>query len=675
MPTYELEHGGKTVEIDSDSVLSPDQLKAYAYYATTEEKPTSPAKAAAPKGVTRDARGLVPESEIAKGLGETALTMATGIPAAAAGALAGGLTTLGKGAWRGGKALATGGDVGEELTQAAVEGGKVLEGVQQGMTYAPRTEAGQAMTRKLAVPFEMASGALGDVGKYVGGLIGPKSAAVGGALGEKAMDIAGLATGGGAIAKGLKGRGMLKPVLSQSQDAAIRATKDGYTPPPTQTNPSLPNQIMSTVANADKLSDEIAVKNATNTTRLAKEDIGLKPDQYLDAKELGAVKAAAEQKYGAVQRITDVNLAPDDGLRAALHVADKADASAAQAKRAAPEYYHTPEFERVKAEILNPQAAHTPGSMMKFIADLRNDASIMSKRAGASPKDFREAMAMRSVATSLEDFLERKLTESVYVGGDATAAAVPGGTIPGNAGRPLPAPQKPALPAPAQPGLLGERAPPGPQGEAPVGQMPMKDGGLLQEQNNAARKALIDGWKDARQTLAKVHNIEESTNLQTGHVDPAKLKKLRDAGAPLSGNLSKIVDAHEAMGDVVKSVEKGNKSALRAGDSSVGQAVLKAGHSMSAAALGAGAGGAVAGPPGALAGGAMGLAIPLAARKVMASKLYQSLMSQPSPTVMQQLKAIDPALAAKAAAAIAAANLGQNRDQLPIKLDLRGQQR
>jgi len=198
-----------------------------------------------------------------------------------------------------------------------------------------------------------------------------------------------------------------------------------------------------------------------------------------------------------------------------------------------------------------------------------------------------------------------------------------------------------------------------------MGQMPTKEGGLLKEKSNAARKTLIDDWKAARQTLAKVHNIEESTNLQTGHVDPAKLKKLRDAGAPLSGNLSKIVDAHEAMGDVVKSVEKGNKSALRASDSSIGQAVLKAGHSMAAAALGAGAGGAVGGPMGALAGGGAGLVIPLAARKVMASKLYQQYMGAPSPTVLQQLKQIDPALAAKAAAATAAATLGRNNTNLP----------
>lgn len=587
-------------------------------------------------------------TQVGQAVGETALSMATGAIAQPVAGLLGGAEALGKGLWRGGKALATGGDVGAALDQAASEGADTVSSVQEAMTYAPKTKAGQATQAAIAKPFEMASGALGRAGESVGGLVGPKTAAAGSVLGERAIELVGSLYGAKGLAKGFKGARATKPVLTQEQDAALRATKDGYMPPPTQANPSISNAVMSTVANADKLADEIAVKNARNTTRLAKEDVNLGPNQYLNAEELGKVKAAAEQKYAAMQKVTDVNLAPDTELRTALHVADKPSESVARAKQAAPGYYYTPEFERIKVEMLNPQVPHTPASLMVQIADLRADASTLAKRAGAKPQDFREAMAMRNVATSLEDFLERKLTESMYVGGEATAPVVK---------TPL------GLPSPARPTLGG---PPSVQpGTPPMGQMPTKEGGLLKEKSNAARKTLIDDWKAARQTLAKVHNIEESTNLQTGHVDPAKLKKLRDAGAPLSGNLSKIVDAHEAMGDVVKSVEKGNKSALRASDSSIGQAVLKAGHGMSAAALGAGAGGAVGGPMGALAGGGAGLVIPLAARKVMASKLYQQYMGQPSPTVLQQLKQIDPALAAKAAAATAAATLGRNNTNLP----------
>jgi hypothetical protein len=642
MLKYELEYGGKTVEIDSETALSPDQLKAYAYYGTKDTKPKSETKAI-------DKSGINIPAEVAQAAGETALSMASGAVAPWVGAVAGGTETLGKGLWRGGKALATGGDVGPALMSAAKEGGATLRDVQNAMTFEPRSQMGKDVQGALAYLPTMASKGLGAAGEYLGREVGGQEGAnIGGGIGDTALDIAGFIPGLRALGKGAKAARLTKPVLTQEQDAALRATKDGYMPPPTQANPSISNAVMSTVANADKLADEIAVKNARNTTRIAKEDVNLGPNQYLNAEELGKVKAAAEKKYAAMQKVTDVNLAPDTELRTALHVADKPSESVARAKQAAPGYYHTPEFERIKVEMLNPQVPHTPASLMVQIADLRADASTLAKRAGAKPQDFREAMAMRNVATSLEDFLERKLTESMYIGGEATAPVVK---------TPL------GLPSPARPTLGG---PPSVQpGTPPMGQMPTKEGGLLKEKSNAARKTLIDDWKDARQTLAKVHNIEESTNLQTGHVDPAKLKKLRDAGAPLSGNLSKIVDAHEAMGDVVKSVEKGNKSALRASDSSIGQAVLKAGHGMSAAALGAGAGGAVGGPMGALAGGGAGLVIPLAARKVMASKLYQQYMGQPSPTVLQQLKQIDPALAAKAAAATAAATLGRNNTNLP----------
>jgi hypothetical protein len=585
--------------------------------------------------------------DVAKGVGELGLSMATGALAQPIAGAVGAVEAAGKGLWRGGKALATGGSVGDALDSVASEAADTIKKIQGKMTYAPKTETGKEISGAVAKPFEMASSALGDVGETVGGIVGPKSAIAGRVLGENAIDAAGSLFGAGALVKGLKGARAVKPILSQEQDAAIRASKDGYIPPPTQADPSMTNKVLSTVANADKLADDIAVKNATNTTRLAKEDIGLKPDQFLNAEEVGKVKANAEKAYSALQAVTDVNLSPNGALRTALHAADKPTPSVARAKEAAPEYYRTPEFERIKAEVLDPQAQHTPASIMVHIADLRADASKLAKRAGARPEDFREAMAMRNVATALEDFLERKLTDSVYVGGDATMPGVK---------TPL------GLPSPARPTI------PGPQGKVPMGQMPMKDGGLLAEKSNAARQKLIDDWRAAREILAKVHNIEESTNLQTGHLDPAKLKKLRDNGAPLSGNLSKIVDAHEAMGDVVKNVERGNKTAIRAGDSSVGQAVMKAGHGVSAAALGAGVGGAVGATPGAAIGGAAGIAIPLAVRKAMATKLYQKVMVDPSPTNLQQLKKLDPALAAKAAAALASANVAPNRNELPPRM-------
>jgi hypothetical protein len=187
--------------------------------------------------------------------------------------------------------------------------------------------------------------------------------------------------------------------------------------------------------------------------------------------------------------------------------------------------------------------------------------------------------------------------------------------------------------------------------------MPPKFGGTLNYVDNTGRKALVENWQKAREQLAKIHNIEESVNLKTEHVDPAKLSKLRAQGSKLSGGLEKVADAHETMGDVVKSVAKGDK--LRAGDTAVGNAVVKALRGAAGAVTGAGAGaaaGSTFGPVGAAAGGLAGLVTPLAARKIMSSGV-----AKPRVPLSTQAANIDP----RTAAAVAAAAAGRTSSPLP----------
>ena len=156
---------------------------------------------------------------------------------------------------------------------------------------------------------------------------------------------------------------------------------------------------------------------------------------------------------------------------------------------------------------------------------------------------------------------------------------------------------------------------------------------------------LIAKYREARTQLAKIHNIRETTNLETGHLDPAKLKRLADNGTPLSGELADIVQAHKAMGHVVRGIEGGSaNTGLRASDSTVGKAVGLA-HA-----------------------GAEYLGIPLAARKVMASDWYNKYMSNPTVSSLAQLKKLDPALAAKAVAAMNSARVQPNNDTLPPRM-------
>ena len=492
----------------------------------------------------------------------------------------------------------------------------------------------------------------------------PVSNEAAGAMGEVSPDVISTLLGAKPMLEAGRAVSAVKPrPLTQPQDAIVRAKANGYAASPQEAHPTMTNKVMTTVANADKLNDEIAKGNAENTTRLVKEDLGLHPDQFLNEATLAPLKAEAEKKYAAIQAIKNVDLTPDAKLVADLGPAGhpNADVIATQ-----PEYYRTPGYQAIKAEILSPAQPWTTTTVMKHIAELRNDANKLAKKAGVSRAEERDAQAMKNVANSMEDFLERKLTQDVYTGGEATAARPgPQGILPGKP----PAPQLAGRTAVAPYSDVGRTQIPPAPGAAPGGPIPMgqnvpKSGGVMSHADNAGRARLIADWQQARQKLAKIHDVEDSANLETGHVDPAKLKRIEDNGGKLTGRLADIVQAHKAMPHVVKSIEKGSQASLRAGDNAVGGAVVKAAHTLTGAGLGASAGGAF-GPVGAAAGAGIGLATPLITRKLMASGLYQKYMAHPSPAILDQIRAIDP----KTAAALTAASASRTTTPLPAPME------
>jgi len=80
---------------------------------------------------------------------------------------------------------------------------------------------------------------------------------------------------------------------------------------------------------------------------------------------------------------------------------------------------------------------------------------------------------------------------------------------------------------------------------------------LLDRQITAAGKpGLVDRYKQARQTLAKVHDLESATNEATGDVDAQKLSKLQGRGAPLTGDLKTIADAATAFPKAMQPVAR-----------------------------------------------------------------------------------------------------------------------
>jgi hypothetical protein len=482
----------------------------------------------------------------------------------------------------------------------------------------PTSPEAQQMSSNIAKPFEMASAKLGDIGESITG--GP----AGRTIGENAIEVGAALLGAGGMTKGLiKGAGV-KPALTQRQDAIDRARKVGYLANPEDSAGGAVNRAGSTIANPGSLDREIAAKNAKVTTDLAKKDLGIAPNEHLNDANIRAVEDKALKAYSEIADAGDrigLVMTPDEQLAAAL---GKVDESLHPRKGAYPTLNTNPALERVRSALMNPDQPPNVRTVMETARQLREDAIHDLKSPTVSATEKKQHLAMKSVATALEDFVERKLQSGVYQGGEAVGM----GTGPQAKGPSLPGPAKDQL------ARVGESQPPvGQHTPAPPA---TKEGGLLQHQA-ADGPELFNKYRQARVTLAKARDIREAANLETGHVDPANLAKKSDK---LTGSLADIAQAHKAMGNVVKGIEgKTSNEGLRAGDAAVGAEVA---HGLASA-----------------------TGIPLVARKVMASRLYQEFMANPTASSLDKLKAMDPALAMKAQAAMSAAAVGAQNSQLP----------
>lgn len=67
---------------------------------------------------------------------------------------------------------------------------------------------------------------------------------------------------------------------------------------------------------------------------------------------------------------------------------------------------------------------------------------------------------------------------------------------------------------------------------------------------------LVQRWKDARQTIAKTHDVEAALNETTGDVSAKYLGKLLDKGKPMSGNLGTSARAARAFEGSLRDVSK-----------------------------------------------------------------------------------------------------------------------
>jgi len=519
------------------------------------------------------------------------------------------------------------------------------------MTESTREFAGKAqdVAHTLNTPLREGGRILGEA------LGGEKGGAVGETMGEALPQALPAAKGAAEMTEALGAASAIKPKLTQPQDAVLRAKQAGYLVPTEETNPTLGNKVATAVAGRDALGDELATKNAEVTTKIVKQELGIPQDQFLNRGTLANLR----KKYGSVYqelKNKDLHLVPDEQFRQTMMDVDR-DLHAHKATY--PDIHYDPHLEQVRAAILNPRQPPSTGVMVDTIADLRQRATRLFKKQDATYDDMKAAASYRKVADAMEDFIDRKLQTSMYTGTEA---------------QPLP-----ALGGPVQRGPAMVQGPANvPSTQFTMGGDPLKTGGMpapgpqpgakygtLQQQPTTGGD-LVQRYRAARQALAKLNDVEAATNLETGHVDPEVLSRIQKNGGKLSGGLEQVAQAHNAMPHAVRSVEKGRQIRdLRAGDATVGRAVLATGKPVLA---GVGLGGAVAGGPGAAAGAVAGLAFPWATRKLMSSPQWQRAMANPSASNLAQLRAIGPE-GAKAAAYLAAQAAGPVTDNLPPKKD------
>lgn len=92
-----------------------------------------------------------------------------------------------------------------------------------------------------------------------------------------------------------------------------------------------------------------------------------------------------------------------------------------------------------------------------------------------------------------------------------------------------------------------------------LGAAQMKIAGALEDlidRNLTGAPEVLANYRTARQTLAKVYDVEEALNPASGHVDAKKIAQLQEKGRPLTGELKTIANFAGQFPKAVQTVEK-----------------------------------------------------------------------------------------------------------------------
>lgn len=187
---------------------------------------------------------------------------------------------------------------------------------------------------------------------------------------------------------------------SVADDTARAARADGFTIPPTQTNPSMLNKTLEGFAGKLSTAQASAVKNQSVTNQFARKALGLADDAPITPDTLSAVRQQAGQAYEAVAQVPVIQ-------------ADKSYLSAlANLKKDATNNVFK-SLDRAEVQQLTDdfaQAQFSGKDAIEAVKQLRFDAG--ANRASMEPAKKALGQAQSKIAAAMEDLVDRNLAST-----------------------------------------------------------------------------------------------------------------------------------------------------------------------------------------------------------------------------------------------------------------------
>lgn len=283
MPTYEVDVGGATYEVDA-----PDEKTAWRWANATAQTPTGPDPNARQAKIGKDAWADTLRQELRDNPAQAKI--------AAAGTA---LSNL----WEGGKQLFGFGD------RQAIANNNIIASENPGSALIGNIALGAATgaaapvlnTARGAVAGGAAMGTLQPTemdNVFAGKLLNTAIGAGAGLAGNKLAGYVGKKTDGARVAQAIR------QSQNAPRDATIAAARDaGYAIPPTAANPTWINRTLESLAGKEATRQAASVSNQNVTNSLSRKALGMADDVGLTDDALYAFREAAAQPYREVSAL------------------------------------------------------------------------------------------------------------------------------------------------------------------------------------------------------------------------------------------------------------------------------------------------------------------------------------------------------------------------------------